>query len=183
MRAVVFDVVGSPLRVANVPSPECPRAGVVIDVKATGICRSDWHAGRGHEVVPLPHVPRHEFSGVVTETGAEVSAFSVGIGHGAVRERVWAMRLVSDWAGSGLPSSDPVATTMPAWAGTGRSIAIKTSPACSKVGARRAAVVKAVRAEQREGSRSSPRCSSHEVGGGRRSRGDRRQAGGLWHEW
>lgn len=78
MRAVVFDVVGSPLRVANVPSPECPRAGVVIDVKATGICRSDWHAWRGHEVVPLPHVPGHEFSGVVTETGAEVSAFSVG---------------------------------------------------------------------------------------------------------
>ena len=80
MRAVVFDVVGSPLRVANVPRPECPRAGVVIDVKATGICRSDWHAWRGHEVVPLPHVPGHEFSGVVTETGAEVSAFSVGIG-------------------------------------------------------------------------------------------------------
>jgi alcohol dehydrogenase len=78
MRAVVFDVVGSPRRVANVPSPECPRAGVVIDVKATGICRSDWHAWRGHEVVPLPHVPGHEFSGVVTETGAEVSAFSVG---------------------------------------------------------------------------------------------------------
>jgi len=78
MRAVVFEVVGSPLRVANVPSPECPRDGVVIDVKATGICRSDWHAWRGHEVVPLPHVPGHEFSGVVTETGAEVSAFSVG---------------------------------------------------------------------------------------------------------
>ena len=31
--------------------------GVVIDVKATGICRFDWHAWRGHEVVPLPHVP------------------------------------------------------------------------------------------------------------------------------
>jgi alcohol dehydrogenase len=78
MRAVVFDDVGSPLRVANVPRPECPRAGVVIDVKATGICRSDWHAWRGHEVVPLPHVPGHEFSGVVTEMGAEVSAFLVG---------------------------------------------------------------------------------------------------------
>jgi alcohol dehydrogenase len=78
MRAVVFDVVGSPLRLADVPPPECPRSGVVIDVKATGICRSDWHAWRGHEVVPLPHVPGHEFSGVVAETGIEVSAFSVG---------------------------------------------------------------------------------------------------------
>jgi alcohol dehydrogenase len=78
MRAVVFDAVGSPLRVTELARPECPLDGAVIDVKATGICRSDWHAWRGHEVVPLPHVPGHEFSGVVTETGAQVSGFEVG---------------------------------------------------------------------------------------------------------
>jgi alcohol dehydrogenase len=78
MRAVVFDAVGSPLRVTEIAPPECPAAGAVIDVKATGICRSDWHAWRGHEVVSLPHVPGHEFSGVVTKTGSQVSAFAVG---------------------------------------------------------------------------------------------------------
>ena len=78
MRAVLFDAVGSPLRVTELAPPECPPDGAVIDVKATGICRSDWHAWRGHEVVSLPHVPGHEFSGVVTETGAQVSALAVG---------------------------------------------------------------------------------------------------------
>ena len=78
MRAVVFDAVGSPLRITELAPPECPPDGAVIDVKATGICRSDWHAWRGHEVVPLPHIPGHEFSGVVAETGALVSAFAVG---------------------------------------------------------------------------------------------------------
>lgn len=78
MRAVVFDAVGSPLRVTELAPPDCPLDGAVIDVKATGICRSDWHAWRGHEVVSLPHVPGHEFSGVVSETGAQVSAFAVG---------------------------------------------------------------------------------------------------------
>jgi alcohol dehydrogenase len=78
MRAVVFDAVGSPLRVTELAPPECPPDGAVIDVKATGICRSDWHAWRGHESVSLPHVPGHEFAGVVRETGAHVSAFAVG---------------------------------------------------------------------------------------------------------
>lgn len=78
MRAVVFDAVGSPLRVTELAPPQCPSDGAVIDVKATGICRSDWHAWRGHELVSLPHVPGHEFSGVVRETGPQVSAFAVG---------------------------------------------------------------------------------------------------------
>jgi alcohol dehydrogenase len=78
MRAVLFDAVGSTLRITELAPPECPPDGAVIEVKATGICRSDWHAWRGHEVVSLPHVPGHEFSGIVTETGAQVSAFAVG---------------------------------------------------------------------------------------------------------
>jgi alcohol dehydrogenase len=78
MRAVVFEAVGSPLRITEIGPPECPPDGAVIDVKATGICRSDWHAWRGHEVVSLPHVPGHEFSGVLAEKGIQVSAFAVG---------------------------------------------------------------------------------------------------------
>jgi alcohol dehydrogenase len=78
MRAVVFDTFGSPLRVTDLAPPECPPDGAVIDVKATGICRSDWHAWRGHEAVSLPHVPGHEFSGVISTIGAHVSVFAVG---------------------------------------------------------------------------------------------------------
>lgn len=51
---------------------------MVIDVRATGVCRSDWHAWRGHDPVPLPHIPGHEFAGIVAEVGREVSSFAVG---------------------------------------------------------------------------------------------------------
>ncbi len=78
MRAVVFDEVGGPLRVREVPDPVCPDDGVVVRVRATGVCRSDWHAWRGHEEVSLPHVPGHELSGVVETVGSEVTGWIAG---------------------------------------------------------------------------------------------------------
>ncbi len=47
-------------------------------MRATGLCRSDWHAWRGHEQVALPHIPGHEFAGVVAAVGEEVRSWSVG---------------------------------------------------------------------------------------------------------
>jgi uncharacterized zinc-type alcohol dehydrogenase-like protein len=44
-----------------------------------GLCHTDLHAVRGHSPdAPQPLVPGHEFTGVVTETGSGVTAFSVG---------------------------------------------------------------------------------------------------------
>jgi alcohol dehydrogenase len=51
---------------------------VVVDVRATGVCRSDWHAWRGHDPVTLPHVPGHEFAGVVARVGADVASWRPG---------------------------------------------------------------------------------------------------------
>ena len=51
-----------------------PRDGVVvIAVRATGLCRSDWHGWQGHDtdITTLPHVPGHELAGVVAEVGSE----------------------------------------------------------------------------------------------------------------
>jgi alcohol dehydrogenase len=48
MRALQYESVGAPIRLVEVPAPVCPTDGVVVDVRATGICRSDWHAWRGH---------------------------------------------------------------------------------------------------------------------------------------
>lgn len=78
MRAVVYDSVGGPLRLTDVPEPTCPDDGAVIAVQATGICRSDWHAWRGHDPVPLPMIPGHEFAGVVQAVGPQVRDFAVG---------------------------------------------------------------------------------------------------------
>jgi len=82
IRAVVYDAVGARPELRQVPAPVCPADGVVVDVAATGVCRSDWHAWRGHDPVPLPHTPGHEWAGVVAEVGADVprgaAGFSVG---------------------------------------------------------------------------------------------------------
>lgn len=48
-------------------------------VEATGICRSDWHAWMGHDLVPrLPHVPGHEMAGTVQAVGDDVTQWRVG---------------------------------------------------------------------------------------------------------
>lgn len=78
MRAVSFTTPGGALSVVQVDAPRCPEAGVVIDVRATGVCRSDWHAWRGHDPVTLPHIPGHEFAGVVAHVGPRVTRFAVG---------------------------------------------------------------------------------------------------------
>ncbi len=78
MRAVLISRIAELPRIAEVPDPECPATGVVVTVRATGLCRSDWHAWQGHEELALPHVPGHEFAGVIDEVGAEVTGWSVG---------------------------------------------------------------------------------------------------------
>lgn len=78
MQAVMFDAVGATPRVIEVPIPECPPNGVLIRVGATGVCRSDWHAWRGHEPVALPHIPGHEFAGTISEVGRDVKKWHVG---------------------------------------------------------------------------------------------------------
>ena len=49
MKAVVYSALGELPAVADVPEPACPADGVVVEVAATGVCRSDWHAWRGHD--------------------------------------------------------------------------------------------------------------------------------------
>lgn len=79
MRAVLFQEFGAPPRVAEVPKPESAPAGAVIRVRATGLCRSDWHGWMGHDPgIRLPHVPGHELAGVVESVGAEVSSWKPG---------------------------------------------------------------------------------------------------------
>jgi alcohol dehydrogenase len=79
MRAAVFESFGGDIAIDDVPDPSPPDGGVVIEVKANGVCRSDWHGWVGHDPsIALPHVPGHEMSGVVAEVGPGVERFSVG---------------------------------------------------------------------------------------------------------
>ncbi|MFP3714921.1 zinc-dependent alcohol dehydrogenase family protein [Puerhibacterium sp. TATVAM-FAB25] len=80
MRAIVFDQFTGPTEVREVPDPTAPAGGVVVDVHATGLCLSDWHAWAGHDdgIPALPHVPGHELAGVISAVGAGVSGWQVG---------------------------------------------------------------------------------------------------------
>ena len=78
MRAVVYREYGGVPDIADVPEPGCPEDGVVISVGATGVCRSDWHAWKGHDPVPLPHIPGHELAGTIAQTGPAVTRWRPG---------------------------------------------------------------------------------------------------------
>jgi alcohol dehydrogenase len=70
---------GDPLRVEDVPAPAPEPDGVVVEVRATGVCRSDWHGWMGHDpAIVLPHVPGHELAGVVAAAGPEVRRWRPG---------------------------------------------------------------------------------------------------------
>jgi alcohol dehydrogenase len=79
MRAVVFDQIGGPIEVREVPEPVVPNGGVLVEVGATGLCRSDWHAWAGHDDITLPHVPGHELAGTITAVGAGVTRWAAGM--------------------------------------------------------------------------------------------------------
>lgn len=79
MRALVYETYQGPLSLLNVPDPQPKKHGVIVKVKATGICRSDWHGWMGHDPdIVLPHVPGHELAGEIVEVGSEVNSFDIG---------------------------------------------------------------------------------------------------------
>jgi alcohol dehydrogenase len=79
MKAALMRAFSEPLQVEDVPDPSPPPDGVVLEVRATGVCRSDWHGWMGHDpAISLPHVPGHELAGVVAAAGPEVRGFAPG---------------------------------------------------------------------------------------------------------
>lgn len=79
MRAIYYDEFRGPVAVQNVADPVPTPDGVVIQVKASGLCRSDWHGWMGHDPdIRVPHVPGHELAGVVAAVGSGVSSWKTG---------------------------------------------------------------------------------------------------------
>jgi len=79
MKAAYYESFKGPVAVAQLPDP-VPAAGeVIIRVKATGLCRSDWHGWQGNDSdIHLPHVPGHELAGIIAETGPGVKHWRKG---------------------------------------------------------------------------------------------------------
>ncbi|MCC6603892.1 MAG: zinc-dependent alcohol dehydrogenase family protein [Anaerolineae bacterium] len=79
MKAAVYEAFQQPITIQTVPDPTPTPDGVVIEVKATGLCRSDWHGWMGHDAdITAPHVPGHELAGLVAAVGKDVTRWQVG---------------------------------------------------------------------------------------------------------
>ena len=79
MRAAYYEAFQQPLSLQDLPEPTPADHGVVIRVGASGLCRSDWHGWMGHDPdIQPPHVPGHEFAGVIAALGKEVRTWRVG---------------------------------------------------------------------------------------------------------
>ncbi|KAB1187767.1 MULTISPECIES: zinc-dependent alcohol dehydrogenase family protein [Haloferax] len=83
MRAAVLREHGEPLDVTDVPAPTLDSEGVIVDVEACGICRSDWHAWMGHgewadDAVSPGQILGHEPAGRVVDVGDSVETIREG---------------------------------------------------------------------------------------------------------
>ncbi|HOQ67214.1 MAG TPA: alcohol dehydrogenase catalytic domain-containing protein [Candidatus Atribacteria bacterium] len=78
MKALVFIEPGH-MEIREVPKPECPAGGLLVQVKACGFCGSDLRTYRsGHSRVTPPWIIGHEISGIVEEVGKGVNDFKEG---------------------------------------------------------------------------------------------------------
>jgi alcohol dehydrogenase len=79
MRAAIYESFAQPFGVHDLPDPTPADDGVVIAVRATGLCRSDWHGWMGHDRdIALPHVPGHELAGEIVAVGRHVRRWQAG---------------------------------------------------------------------------------------------------------
>ena len=71
MRAAVVRAFKQDLSIETVADPACPENGVVLEVLACGVCRSDYHGWvGGHPKVSNGSILGHEYCGTVVEAGA-----------------------------------------------------------------------------------------------------------------
>jgi D-arabinose 1-dehydrogenase-like Zn-dependent alcohol dehydrogenase len=128
MRAAVMEGIRKPLAVRNMPDPTPQSHGAVIRVEANGICRSDWHLWTGDWTwlgvqVQFPHVPGHEFCGVVEDVGRDVSRVKTG-------DRVLVPfsqgEGTCEWCRGGHSNicDTPLAPGFAYWGGFGRHVAV-----------------------------------------------------------
>lgn len=79
MKALLYESFQTTPKITQVPDPTPTNDGVVIQVLATGLCRSDWHGWMGHDDdIKLPHIPGHEFAGIISAVGKDVKNWKVG---------------------------------------------------------------------------------------------------------
>ncbi len=79
MKAMVFESVGNPLILKEVPVPSIDPLKVLVKVLYCGICRTDLHIVDGELIEPkLPLILGHEIIGRVAKLGGGVTTLKIG---------------------------------------------------------------------------------------------------------
>jgi propanol-preferring alcohol dehydrogenase len=79
VRAMILDVAGEPLRVAEVPVPEPGEGQLLLRVHCCAVCRTDLHVVDGELPHPrLPLIPGHQIVGIVQKISECADGFTVG---------------------------------------------------------------------------------------------------------
>lgn len=78
MKGVVFTAKNA-VSFTDLPDPKPGAGEVVIEVKASGICHTDYEVLKdNYGTGAFPVVPGHEYAGVVADLGADVATLSIG---------------------------------------------------------------------------------------------------------
>lgn len=77
MRAAIFKGVNV-ISIEDIEAPLLPEGGILLKVKAAGICGTDVRIFRGRKMVTPPKIIGHEFSGEITEVSDSANGYSVG---------------------------------------------------------------------------------------------------------
>lgn len=78
MKAVLFTAKNQ-VEWTDLPDPVAGPGQVVVEVRASGICHTDYEVLRDNfGTGAFPVVPGHEYAGVIVDVGPQVSEFSVG---------------------------------------------------------------------------------------------------------
>src|SRR5207302_11272394 len=78
MRAAVLTEINKPLQILDLEQEPPKHNEVRVQVKAAGVCMSDWHIMNGDWPLPLPMVLGHEAAGIVVEHGPGATAVKPG---------------------------------------------------------------------------------------------------------
>lgn len=79
MKAMVFEEVGRPLILKDVPCPTPKPFEILIKIKACGVCRTDLHIIDGELAHPkLPLILGHQVVGIVHKLGENASKYKIG---------------------------------------------------------------------------------------------------------
>ncbi len=78
MRAAVVSDYGEPVRIVSLEIDDPGPNEVLVEMRASGVCHSDWHAVSGRLPLPVPMVLGHEGAGVVRKVGSRVRQIQPG---------------------------------------------------------------------------------------------------------